>query len=127
MYDSHDTSNSIESHALKCFTYQGESILKTTGYHHGNRGEVGNCMQDGCSFEHMFHGSVTVGERGQIVIPAEARKKHGIETGDKLLVFSHPSGGGLMVTKVDALQEMMQFFSKTIAQMEKAIESEAEK
>jgi len=34
-----------------------------------------------------FYGSVTVSERGQIVIPADARKDFDIDTGDKLLVF----------------------------------------
>ena len=34
-----------------------------------------------------FYGSVTVSERGQIVIPTTARKDFGIKTGDKLLVF----------------------------------------
>lgn len=34
-----------------------------------------------------FYGSVTVSERGQIVIPAEARKDFSIAIGDKLLVF----------------------------------------
>lgn len=34
-----------------------------------------------------FYGAVTVSERGQVVIPAEARRDLGIEVGDKLLVF----------------------------------------
>lgn len=34
-----------------------------------------------------FYGSVTVSERGQVVIPAGARKDFDIKTGDKLLVF----------------------------------------
>lgn len=34
-----------------------------------------------------FYGSVTVSERGQIVIPSEARKDFSIAIGDKLLVF----------------------------------------
>ena len=34
-----------------------------------------------------FYGSATVGERGQIVLPAELRKKVGIKAGDKLLVL----------------------------------------
>jgi AbrB family looped-hinge helix DNA binding protein len=38
----------------------------------------------------LFFGSVTVGERGQIVIPAEARKRAGLSAGDKVLVFMHP-------------------------------------
>ncbi len=32
----------------------------------------------------LFYGSVTIGERGQIVIPAEARKNHSLAPGDKL-------------------------------------------
>lgn len=34
-----------------------------------------------------FYGAVTVSERGQIVIPADARRDFKIEIGDKLLVF----------------------------------------
>ena len=34
-----------------------------------------------------FYGSVTVSERGQIVIPSEARRDFDIKTGDKLLVL----------------------------------------
>jgi len=34
-----------------------------------------------------FYGSVTVSERGQIVIPADARRDFDIKIGDKLLVF----------------------------------------
>lgn len=49
----------------------------------------------------MFFGAVTVGERGQIVIPAEARRALDIRPGDKLLVFAHPSDKGLMVAKVE--------------------------
>ena len=35
-----------------------------------------------------FYGSVTVSERGQIVVPAEARKDFNIKAGDKLLVLA---------------------------------------
>jgi len=34
-----------------------------------------------------FYGAVTVSERGQIVIPADARRDFAIKPGDKLLVF----------------------------------------
>lgn len=40
-----------------------------------------------------FFGSVTVGERGQIVIPKEAREIFGINTGDKLLVLGDEEKG----------------------------------
>lgn len=44
----------------------------------------------------MFYGSVTVGERGQIVVPARARRDHGIAPGDKLIVLGSPDGLALM-------------------------------
>ena len=34
--------------------------------------------------EENFYGSATVGERGQLVIPAEAREELGIHPGDKV-------------------------------------------
>ena len=54
-----------------------------------------------------FFGSVTVGERGQIVIPADARKEFGIEPGDKLLMFSPPTKNGLVICKLSAMREHM--------------------
>lgn len=39
-----------------------------------------------------FHSVVTVGERGQVVIPADIRKTHKIGSGDKLVVFAKPDG-----------------------------------
>jgi len=35
-----------------------------------------------------FYGMTTLGEKGQIVVPAEARKAMKLEKGEKLLVFS---------------------------------------
>src|SRR5438105_4586088 len=34
-----------------------------------------------------FYGTTTIGEKGQVVIPAEARKAMDLKTSDKLLVF----------------------------------------
>jgi AbrB family looped-hinge helix DNA binding protein len=34
-----------------------------------------------------FYGTVTIGERGQVVIPAEAREAMGLKKGEKLLAF----------------------------------------
>ena len=66
-----------------------------------------------CSVENMFFGTVTVGERGQVVIPAEARKAFGIETGDKLLVFAHHEHGVSLV-KIDAVQRFVDVLRETI-------------
>lgn len=67
------------------------------------------------SLEELFYGVVTLGERGQVVIPAEARREMGFEPGDKLLVFAHPFGHGIVLTKVDRIQETI---AKTLASLE---------
>jgi AbrB family looped-hinge helix DNA binding protein len=59
------------------------------------------------SLEELFYGSVTVGERGQVVIPADARKTFRIEPGDKLLVFRHPHHPGLVLARVDDVQALL--------------------
>lgn len=43
-----------------------------------------------------FYGSVTVGERGQIALPVQARRDHNIGPGDKLVVLGSPDGIALM-------------------------------
>jgi len=53
-----------------------------------------------------FYGSVTVSERGQIVIPADARRDFGIKTGDKLLVFGDLERG-LGISTFDIMQKTM--------------------
>ena len=52
-----------------------------------------------------FYGSVTVSERGQIVLPAEARKDFNVKTGDKLLVFGDLSAG-LWIATLDVIRAM---------------------
>jgi AbrB family looped-hinge helix DNA binding protein len=59
------------------------------------------------SLEKVFYGVATVGDRGQIVIPADARKQRGIETGDKLLFMASPTGRGLWMGKIDDVREFM--------------------
>jgi len=49
-----------------------------------------------------FYGTITVSERGQIVIPAEARRDFDIEVGDKLLVFGDLEHG-LALAKASVL------------------------
>ena len=53
-----------------------------------------------------FYGSVTVSERGQIVIPIDARKDFNIKTGDKLLVFGDLERG-LGIATLDIMQRTM--------------------
>ena len=53
-----------------------------------------------------FYGSVTVSERGQIVIPAGARKDFSIKPGDKLLVFGDLEQG-LGIATLPIIQKNM--------------------
>ena len=53
---------------------------------------------------HYIFGTVKVGERGQIVIPREARDKFDIKADDTLIVLGDEKWG-IAVTKSDVLQK----------------------
>ena len=53
-----------------------------------------------------FYGSVTVSERGQVVVPAEARKDFKIKAGDKLLVMGDIEQG-LWVATLPLIQKYL--------------------
>lgn len=53
-----------------------------------------------------FYGAITVSDRGQIVIPAEARRDFNIQVGDKLIVFGDLEKG-LWIVKGSMLMEKM--------------------
>lgn len=55
-----------------------------------------------------FWGSATVGTKGQLVIPAEAREGLGIKEGDKLLIVSPANGESIVIVKPDVLEQRMQ-------------------
>ena len=50
-------------------------------------------------------GTAKVGDRGQIVIPKEAREFFGIQPGDTLLILGKTETG-LIVTRPDALNDL---------------------
>ena len=54
-------------------------------------------------------GVVKVGERGQIVIPKEAREVYGIKAGDSLLVLGDSKGMAVLKTEIfqDKIGEML--------------------
>ena len=61
-------------------------------------------------------GTARVGDRGQIVIPKEAREFFGIDPGDTLLILGK-NETGLIVTKPDTLNDLA-------AQIFKSVEKE---
>lgn len=59
------------------------------------------------NLEECFVGTVTIGERGQIVIPSEARKKLGLQAGERLIVMTHPSDEGIVLLKIETMRDML--------------------
>ena len=55
----------------------------------------------------IFYGSTTVGERGQVVIPAEARRDMGITPATKLLVMGGPHKNVLILAKAEYVTAFM--------------------
>ncbi len=52
--------------------------------------------------KHYIFGVCKIGERGQIVIPKDARKIYGIEPGDSLLLLGDDKGLAMVKTEVFA-------------------------
>lgn len=71
--------------------------------------------------EDCLFGAVTVGERGQIVIPAEARKQYSIHPGDKMLVLAHPGGQGVILAKMDAIRDFISSFMDQLTKVEEQL------
>ena len=66
-------------------------------------------------------GSTTVGPRGQVVIPVSARKELGVEAGVTLLVFKAFHGRGVLLLKVDAVEQMLGMISERLASFDKLV------
>ena len=58
-------------------------------------------------------GTAKVGDRGQIVIPKEAREFFGIEPGDTLLILGK-NETGLIVTKPETLNDLAKKIFQTV-------------
>lgn len=55
-----------------------------------------------------FLGSATVGTKGQIVIPADAREAMKIKEGDKVVILRGPREGSVLVFRVDSFDMLLQ-------------------
>lgn len=63
--------------------------------------------------EGQFYGSVTVGEKGQIVIPQEARENMKLKKGEKLLIFGMDEDM-LAVAKLSHIKKITSHLSKKL-------------
>ena len=71
-----------------------------------------------------FYGATTIGERGQIVIPAEARKDFEITPSTKLLFFGSHGGIGLMITKAESVAEVIARATKMLSGIEEVLKKD---
>ena len=65
----------------------------------------------------LYFTTVTVGQRGQIVIPAKIRKELEIHAQEQLVVMSGPHHEGFIVMKTDSFVEKQEQFKKIRKQL----------
>jgi AbrB family looped-hinge helix DNA binding protein len=66
-----------------------------------------------------LYGTVKVGDRGQVVIPAEARKELDIKPGDLLFVMAGRNRRGIAMVKADAMRDLAEKIMQGIEDAEK--------
>jgi AbrB family looped-hinge helix DNA binding protein len=70
----------------------------------------------------QLYGSVKVGERGQIVIPQDARTQMGLRAGDKLLALGGiPGMQAIVLVKADAFNTLIAEITAKVSTMEKLL------
>jgi len=74
-----------------------------------------------------FWGSATVGSKGQVVIPAEAREELNIKEGDKLVVMGPSTKNGVMFIKAESIEAMMQHVQKDLMNMRQSVKKSEDK
>ena len=73
-----------------------------------------------------FYGATVVGERGQIVIPADARKDMEITPGTRLLVLGPKHAPGLILTKAESMTEFLTKAMDMMTRFERMIKADDE-
>ena len=73
-----------------------------------------------------LYGTATVGTKGQVVIPAEAREELGIASGDRLYVIGSSTGGFIGLLKEESLEKLMQHMTEQMESF-RALKQEKDK
>jgi AbrB family looped-hinge helix DNA binding protein len=68
-------------------------------------------------------GTATVGTKGQVVIPADAREAFDIKSGDRLYVIGSSKAGWIGLLKEDQLRAMIEHLTDNIDQFRTVIEN----
>ena len=59
-------------------------------------------------------GTATLNEKGQLVIPVEARHQLGLESGSRIVIMSTPGKPALTLVKAEVLEEMVKDLSDAL-------------
>jgi AbrB family looped-hinge helix DNA binding protein len=68
-------------------------------------------------------GTATVGTKGQVVIPADAREAYDIKPGDRLYVVGSEKAGVVSFLKEDQLRAMVDHITDSIEQYRSVIDN----
>ncbi len=61
-----------------------------------------------------LYGTATIGSKGQVVIPADAREELGLKPGDRLYVLGAMHAGGVVFLKEEMLEELVDHMSAQV-------------
>jgi AbrB family looped-hinge helix DNA binding protein len=64
-------------------------------------------------------GAATVGSKGQVVIPAEAREALEIQEGDKLIVVGNPARKGVALVKAEVIEDKLRDIQTGLIEVQK--------
>jgi len=73
-------------------------------------------------YKPSFYGTATIGTKGQIVIPVEAREELGMQPGDKVVVIGIKERGMVGICKLDSVEEMMTRMSEHLSTMRQMLD-----
>jgi len=72
-------------------------------------------------FKGKTYGAVTIGERGQLVIPAQLRKALHIKSGDQLMVFAKPDKKIINLMPEKDFSQFLERAAKLISRLENKV------
>ena len=78
------------------------------------------------NFNKSFFGMTTLGEKGQVVVPAEARKAMNLEKGEKLLVF-RMDDNILVMSKTAGIEKFSSNLRKQLSALDMVIKDKKNK
>lgn len=67
-------------------------------------------------------GTVTVGPKGQVVIPADVREKMGIAPGDKLVALYLPNKGSVGFVTEAKMQRIVEMMGKNVEELRSVLD-----